>query len=166
MKGVLVHKTSPTKVNGNPGAFDPKKLVSQLDKRLKNLGMQATSPKRSTRRMENEDTGRRKQESVNRNGKSPDYFIYSEDELLDSDEEDAKEGGSAEADNSVDRRGSVDRNSVGSILDETPGRRTSHVETQVTQAPSEARPKKRRKVLPGQINDLNPPQTEAQILAE
>ena len=140
-------------------------MVSQLDKRLKNLGIQPTSPDRSNRRVDG-DTGRRKQESANRAGKSPDYFIYSEDELLDSEEEGVKEGGSAEAENSVDRRGSVDRNSTSSMMDGTPGRRKSNVETQVAQASGEAGPKKRRKVLPGQINDLNPPRTEAQIIAE
>ena len=86
--------------------------------------------------------------------------------MLDSEEEDVKEGGSAEAENSVDRRGSVDRNSTSSIMDGTPGRRKSNAETQVAQASGEARPKQRRKVLPGQINDLNPPKTEAQIIAE
>ncbi len=128
MKGVLVHKTSPTKT-GNPGSFDPKKLVSQLDKRLQNLGIQATSPKRSNRRNEHGA------------GKSPDYFIYSEDELLDSDEEDVKEGGSAEADDSADRRRSVDRNSTSSIIDGTPGRRKSNAETQAAHASGEIRPK-------------------------
>lgn len=96
------------------------------------------------------------QESANRTGKSPDYFIYSEDELLDSETEDGKEGGSAEAENSADRRGSVERNSTNSLTNGTPGRQKSIAEARVAQVSGEAGisghdtgPKKRRKALPG-----------------
>lgn len=91
---------------------------------------------------------------VNQGRSSPDYCLYSENELLDSSDEVREEGGSVE--------NWTSKENLNSSKTSTP---VNLIEVPPTQP--EPRPTRlRRKVLPGQVNDLNPPETEAQILAE